>query len=118
MIEDPDVWSSDDLLDVADNQKHVIWLLVLGLLAPLNQLLAVVIGIVQAWFMFRLTQAVRLSTAVYVVAALIPIVGLVALLVVNGKATKVLRRNGVRVGLLGAKSADVARLKAAAAPPV
>ena len=32
----------------------------------------------------------------------IPCVGLLALLAVNGKATTVLRSNGIKVGLLGA----------------
>lgn len=35
--------------------------------------------------------------------AMIPCFGLVMLLVINGKATSVLRQNGYRVGLLGAK---------------
>jgi hypothetical protein len=37
------------------------------------------------------------------VLALIPLVGLIVLLIVNGKATKILREHGVRVGLMGAK---------------
>lgn len=37
------------------------------------------------------------------VLTLIPVVGLIVLLVVNGKATKVLKQNGVQVGLLGAR---------------
>jgi hypothetical protein len=38
---------------------------------------------------------------------LIPCVGLVVLLVVNARATAELRRNGLRVGLLGARRADL-----------
>ncbi|HEX5444000.1 MAG TPA: hypothetical protein VFW87_09240 [Pirellulales bacterium] len=37
------------------------------------------------------------------VLALVPCFGLIILLVVNGRATHVLRQNGYRVGLLGAK---------------
>jgi hypothetical protein len=36
------------------------------------------------------------------ILALIPLLGLLILLMVNGKATKLLRSHGVRVGLLGA----------------
>ena len=39
--------------------------------------------------------------------AAVPYVGFVALLVVNAAATKRLRRQGVRVGLLGARTADI-----------
>ncbi len=34
---------------------------------------------------------------------LIPLIGLIVLLIVNGKATSILRENGIEVGLLGAK---------------
>jgi hypothetical protein len=33
---------------------------------------------------------------------MIPLLGLLVLLIINGRATKILRDNGVRVGLLGA----------------
>jgi hypothetical protein len=38
--------------------------------------------------------------------ALIPCVGLIGLLIINGKATSVLKDYGIRVGLLGAKMSD------------
>lgn len=41
------------------------------------------------------------------VLTLIPCVGLIVLLVVNGKATSVLSRNGIRVGLLGADRGQI-----------
>ncbi len=33
--------------------------------------------------------------------ALIPLIGLIVLLIVNGRATGVLKKNGIKVGLLG-----------------
>jgi hypothetical protein len=41
------------------------------------------------------------------VLTLVPILGLIILLIVNGKATKVLRQHGIRVGLLGANPAAI-----------
>jgi hypothetical protein len=38
---------------------------------------------------------------------LIPGIGLVVLLVVNGKATRILEQNGIRVGLLGANLSEI-----------
>ena len=38
---------------------------------------------------------------------LVPLLGLLILLVVNGKATSELKRNGIRIGLLGAKSGAI-----------
>ena len=40
------------------------------------------------------------------ILTLAPCVGLITLLVVNGKATSILRQNGLKVGLLGAKVPD------------
>jgi len=37
------------------------------------------------------------------VLSLVPLIGLLVLLVVNGKATNILRQNDIKVGLLGAK---------------
>jgi hypothetical protein len=56
-----------------------------------------------------------LSTNVYNVGlgvllgilTLIPCVGLVVLLIINGKATSILRANGIRVGLMGANLSDL-----------
>jgi hypothetical protein len=41
------------------------------------------------------------------VLTLIPCIGLVALLIINGKATAVLKQHGIRVGLLGANLIDI-----------
>ena len=43
----------------------------------------------------------------YGILALVPCVGLIVLLVINGKATSTLRANGVKVGLLGANLAQL-----------
>jgi len=41
------------------------------------------------------------------ILTLIPIVGLIVLLIVNGKATTILKNHGIHVGLLGARSSDL-----------
>ena len=41
------------------------------------------------------------------VLCLLPLVGLLVLLAVNGKATRVLKQNGIRVGLLGADLSSI-----------
>ncbi len=42
-----------------------------------------------------------------VIGMIIPLVSLIILLVVNQKATKLLKSQGIRVGLMGAKLADL-----------
>jgi len=41
------------------------------------------------------------------ILTLIPCIGLIVLLVVNGKATGILKQNGIKVGLLGANLSQI-----------
>ena len=47
----------------------------------------------------------------YVVLLVIPIGGLIGLLILNGKATRILRDAGLRVGLMGVKRSDLNRFQ-------
>ncbi len=51
------------------------------------------------------------------VLAIVPIIGLLCLLVLNSRATNALKAAGVHVGLMGAGSADLAKLAAQSTPP-
>lgn len=75
---------------------------------PFNALPALVVlaaMITGAVFVFMLAIALY-NTGVGIalgVLTLIPLVGLIVLLIVNGKATSILREHGIKVGLMGAK---------------
>ena len=63
------------------------------------------VGIVAMVFVFLLATKIY-STGVGVllgILTLIPLIGLIVLLIVNAKATGILKQNGIKVGLLGAK---------------
>ena len=66
-------------------------------------------SVAAAVFVFMLAIAL-FSPGVGVVLGiltLIPVIGLIILLIVNGKATNVLRAHGISVGLMGAKSSQI-----------
>ena len=63
---------------------------------------AVVITAVVFIFMLSITLYNTGTGVVLGILVLIPVVGLIVLLVVNGKATKTLREHGIKVGLMGA----------------
>ncbi len=107
--------SREDLRSVAQYQKGIIFCIlyyliaVIGLAVPtplrpiilLSLLVAVLVGTV---FVFKLAIKIY-STRVGVllgILTLIPCIGIIVLLVVNGKATGILKQNGIEVGLLGA----------------
>ncbi len=108
--------SREDLLSVAKFQKGILVCILFQLGAIIGQLAlppeirllisiaVLVVGIVSSVFVFMLAIKVY-GTALGVllgVLSLVPCIGLIVLLIVNGKATSVLKQNGIKVGLLGA----------------
>ncbi len=105
-------WTVQELLEVGTRQKQIMWLILLSLVTMFIPFATIVTGIIQIYFIFRLAEAVRSSAAwVYIILAFIPLIGLLGLLHINAKATKALQANGIKVGLMGAKSSDLERMK-------
>lgn len=105
-----------DLRTVALRQKAIMYC-ILGYLAcailqmvapfPLNLMFSLAVlaaAVTGAVFVFMLCFAIySTGTAVVLgILTLVPLVGLIVLLIVNGKATGILRQRGLRVGLMGA----------------
>ena len=105
-------WASQGILEVAKRQKQIMWMILLSLVAMFIPFATIVTGIIQIYFIFKLAQVVRSSAPwVYIILAFIPLIGLIALLHINGKVTKLLQANGGRVRLMGAKSSDLDKIK-------
>jgi hypothetical protein len=68
---------------------------------------AVVITAVVFIFMLSITLYNTATGVILGILVLIPLLGLIILLVVNGKATKTLRQHGIKVGLMGADPATI-----------
>jgi hypothetical protein len=105
-----------DLREIAVRQRMIMICILSYLLLVVAQFvvpppLRIVLGLVALGVTITATVFVfMLSLALYGTAAgivlglltLIPLIGLIVLLIVNGKATNILREHGIRVGLLGA----------------
>jgi hypothetical protein len=108
-----DSLSDDDTIrDVARYQRMVLMSILasfasngLARVSPgiLTGLLLLGIGIFSIWSIYRLSKALELSAALWVVVMFIPLFNLLGMLYVNQKATGFLKAQGLRVGLLGAK---------------
>ena len=64
----------------------------------------------QLYCVYKLAKALDMATGIavlWLVSMLIPLVSLVCLLVLNGKATRTLKSAGIRVGLMGASVAEL-----------
>jgi hypothetical protein len=101
------------LTDLARGQKLLIYAILVniativlrGAFGPLLGLLGLVTLVLSIMGIFGMAAALRFSTLSKVLLAismLIPRVNLIVMLVLNGKATKVLKAGGYNVGLLGA----------------
>jgi hypothetical protein len=110
----------EDLKSIAKRQKGILVCILIYLIAmfaqlglppdlqPVLSLVVLVVAIVGMVYVFLLSIKVYhpVVGVVLTLVMLVPCVGLLALLVVNGKATSVLRANGYRVGLMGARMSD------------
>jgi hypothetical protein len=111
----------EDLRSVAKYQKGILVCILLYLVAvvlqfvlPPEALPILIVGVVLLLlagtiFVFLLAMKVYGQGVGILlgILALIPLIGLIVLLRVNGKATSVLQQNGVKVGLLGADLSKV-----------
>jgi hypothetical protein len=105
-------WTKADLIDVAKWQKNIMWMILISLVAMFIPFATIVTGIIQIYFIYNLARAVRSSAAwIYIILAFIPLIGLLGLLHINGKATKILQAKGVKVGLMGARMADLEKMQ-------
>ena len=116
--------SPQGIREIASRQKVIILcilaciLIVLGLVVGQSTLPPVVLLVlVLAYYVAGITGTVfvfLLATKIYGtgvglllgILTLIPCIGLIVLLIVNAKATTILKQNGLKVGLLGATLPD------------
>ena len=105
-----DPWTTPELLEVAKYQKYIQWLVVARLLAMFIPHATVITTVIGIYFIYKLAAALRSTVAwLYIIVAFIPLIGLLALLHLVVSATKILRANGVRVGIMGARMEDLSR---------
>ena len=98
---------------VASGQKLIIYAILINIVATILQMAVHpaigLVGLVS--LVMSIIGVVKLATGlsssliakiIYVVLMFIPLINLITLLVLNSRATKELRANGYKVGLLGA----------------
>ncbi len=118
---EPQDFSSEEMQAIAKHQKGVLICIALYLLCVIGQFVvpsqaktfvalgALVPIIGGAVFVFMLATKVynTVSGVLLGIVTLVPILGLIVLLVINGRATKVLRNADVSVGLFGANLSEL-----------
>jgi hypothetical protein len=111
----------EDLKNVAKYQKGILVCILIYLIAVLSSLLlpadirqfvgfgVILVGLVGTVFVFLLAMKVYgIPIGILLgILAMVPCVGLIVLLMINGKATSVLKQNGIKVGFMGANLAEL-----------
>lgn len=107
-----------DLKKIASSQRGMLICLLIHILCligaaygvgPVAGLVALLQIIAALYFVFNLAKSLNYSIALAVLCCLfmfIPLVCLITMGILNGKATKILKDNGIQVGLLGAKNCN------------
>jgi hypothetical protein len=80
--------------------------LVFGLLTVIR-LAFIVFMMIGVYQLAAALEAGTLACVLYCIAMIIPCINLIVLLVVNQQATTLLKRHGIKVGLMGASVADL-----------
>jgi uncharacterized membrane protein (GlpM family) len=113
--------SRDDLRNVAKYQKGIIVAILIYMVAVIGQfalpselrvlsaITGLLAGLVGAVFVFLLAMKTygTGSGILLGILSLMPCFGLIILLMVNGRATNILKQNGIKVGLLGANVSSI-----------
>lgn len=98
--------------EVGKRQKTILWLLLASIVAHVVfQPALILTGLLCVVFIFKLAKAEKSKAAwVWAILAFLPILSLIALLVVNGRATRILRDAGLKVGVMGANKQQLESL--------
>jgi predicted RNA-binding Zn-ribbon protein involved in translation (DUF1610 family) len=105
-----------EVQEVGERQKAILWLLLASVVAHVVVQPALILtGLLCVVFVFKLAKAERSKAAwLWGALAFLPVLSLFALLVVNGKATRILRGAGLRVGIMGTNRHELESLLAEA----
>jgi hypothetical protein len=127
----------EDVVKIAGAQKMLLWAILLSIVVNLSAIFIpqavsapgrppdpavtlavslVILGAALMVLVLQITSVVRLclvlkegwATVFYAIFQFAPCISLILLLFLNGRATSRLKACGIRVGLMGAKSRDVA----------
>ena len=104
-------FTAKELFEIAKRQKQILWIILISFLCMLFPPAILIVAIFQVFYIYKLAVAVRSSFAWgYIILSFLPLISLLALLSVNGKASRILKANGVKIGLMGVAKSDLERL--------
>ncbi len=105
-------YTNIEAYEVGKKQKAIMWLILASLIAFFIPYATFVVGIIGIVLVYQLAKAQKSSVAwLWALLQIIPVVSLICLLIINQKATSILKQKGVRVGLMGGDSTQLKNLR-------
>jgi len=107
-----DSYSLKEILEIAKAQKGVLWCIVANFLFLFFSLKIPYIGLVvlpfQIYYIYKLATVLLAEwPGLWVVGMFIPVLNLILLLILSGRATKAIRGHGFKIGLMGANIEEI-----------
>jgi len=105
-----------DIFGIAKAQKGILWCVLANIIiyalaffvSQAFNLLILVLIIVEIYFVYKLLKALGSKYWIlWIIGMIIPGLSLILLLVLNSNATKAIKSQGYKVGLMGARLADI-----------
>jgi hypothetical protein len=113
-------FTPDQLREIARSQNLLMWSILAGILSffisfALRQGVPIIgflfsLGVIvfEVVALYRLGRSLRMTAPwLYCPLLIIPLVGLITLVIISGRASRVLKAYGVRIGLMGGKISDI-----------
>jgi energy-coupling factor transporter transmembrane protein EcfT len=104
-------YSNQDAYNVGKKQKAIIWLVLASIAAFFIPFAPFIVGVIGIIFVAQLAAAQKLPVAwLWAFSQIIPLVSLICLLILNQKATNILKSKGIKVGLMGGSHKEIESL--------
>ena len=104
-------YTDPEIREIGNKQKAILWTFLASIALSYVSYGQIAAAIISVIFIYQLAAALKSRVAwLYVILAFVPLVSLIALLVINSQATKVLKARGLKVGLMGASSSALSAL--------
>lgn len=124
-------WTPDEVIEVGRWQKYLIWLILfhmvsiilffmlsvtpqysaVDVLVLFVMIARIVLIVFSLYCIYKMAVSLKKDTAIlYAVAMFIPLISLLVLAHLSAEATRILRRNDIKVSVMGADKADLERL--------
>ena len=105
-------FTNAEIYEIGKRQRAILWLIIISIPAMFIPIIGpITTAIINVIFVYKLAKALKSDVAwLWCILVIIPLVSLISLVIINGKATNALRKSGIKVGLMGGNKEQLEKL--------